>query len=244
MKKILALLTVVMVVVFVGCGKEKEVKTTEKVYVIGTNAEYPPFEYLENSKIVGLDPDIMEEFSKRMGFQYKWANMNFDGLISALQTRKVDIVIAGMSISDERKKYINFSTPYISPAMCYIALKTSPMTIIEDLENKRFGIELGTTEEDIVKKVPGAVIVPFSGHTAALFALKSGKIDSMLLDATVAKKYLENNPDLKTVVTVEGENKAMAFNIEDVELKDKFDKVLKEMMEDGTIDKLKAKYGI
>lgn len=114
MKKILALLTVVMVVVFVGCGKEKEVKTTEKVYVIGTNAEYPPFEYLENSKIVGLDPDIMEEFSKRMGFQYKWANMNFDGLISALQTRKVDIIIAGMSISDERKKYINFSTPYIS----------------------------------------------------------------------------------------------------------------------------------
>ena len=66
----------------------------------------------------------------------------------------------------------------------------------------------------------------------------------MLLDATVAKKYLESNPDLKTVVTVEGENKAMAFNIEDVELKDKFDKVLKEMMTDGTIDKLKAKHGI
>lgn len=240
MKKIIVLVALVLMGLFVGCGKEKE----SKVYVIGTNAEYPPFEYLENDKIVGLDPDIIEELSKRVGFEYKWSNMNFDGLISALQTKKVDMVIAGMSISEDRMKYIDFSTPYISPAMTYIALATSPISTLDDLENKRFGIELGTTEEDIVKKVPGAVVVPYSGHTAALFALKSGKIDSMLLDANVAKNYLEKNPDLKVVTTVEGENKAMAFNKDDKELRNKIDAELKKMMEDGTIDKLKEKHGI
>ncbi len=115
MKKIIMSMMVLVFVVFMGCTKdEKKTVSNEKIYVVGTNAEYPPYEYLENNKVVGFDADIIEELSKRVGFNYKWSNMNFDGLISALQAKKVDMIIAGMTVTEERKNFINFSTPYVS----------------------------------------------------------------------------------------------------------------------------------
>ncbi|MGL5578464.1 MAG: transporter substrate-binding domain-containing protein, partial [Fusobacteriaceae bacterium] len=151
MKKIIMLITLSVLGLFLGCQKEEsKVASEEKIYVVGTNAEYPPYEYLENNKIVGLDADILEELSKRADFKYTWSNMNFDGLISALQTKKIDMIIAGMSISEERMKFIDFSTPYISPELVYVALKTKNLKGIEDLKNKKFGVELGTTEEESI----------------------------------------------------------------------------------------------
>ncbi|MGL4252591.1 MAG: transporter substrate-binding domain-containing protein [Fusobacteriaceae bacterium] len=245
MKKIIMLITLSVLGLFLGCQKEEnKVASEEKIYVVGTNAEYPPYEYLENNKIVGLDADILEELSKRADFKYTWSNMNFDGLISALQTKKIDMIIAGMSISEERMKFIDFSTPYISPELVYVALKTKNLKGIEDLKNKKFGVELGTTEEESIKKIPGAEIIPFTGHTASLLALKADKIDSMLLDSAVADKYMKNNPELEIVATVSAENKAMAFNKKDSELKNKIDGELKKMLEDGTIKKLQEKYGL
>ncbi|MGL6167498.1 MAG: transporter substrate-binding domain-containing protein [Fusobacteriaceae bacterium] len=245
MKKIIMLITLLTLGLFGGCQKENsKVSSEEKIYIVGTNAEYPPYEYLENNKIVGFDADIIEEISKRLNFKYTWSNMNFDGLISALQTEKIDMIIAGMSISEERMKFIDFSTPYISPELVYVALKTSNFKGINDLENKKFGVELGTTEEESIKKIPGAEIIPFTGHTASLLALKANKIDSMLLDSAVADKYMENNPELEIIATISADNKAMAFNKNDNEFKNKMDNELKKMLEDGTIKKLKEKYGL
>lgn len=239
MKKIIFML--VFSFIFLACGKEKG----NTIYKVGTNAEYPPYEYIEDGKIKGFDPDIMEELSKRVGFKYEWVNMNFDGLISALQSKKVDMVIAGMTSNEERKKYVNFSTPYIKPAICIVSLKENKGKNLEYFNDKKFGIELGTTEEGIVKKeFPGAEIVPFSGHTAALIALKSEKIDAILLDSKVASNYEKNNPEIAVIGEVTGEEKAMAFNLEDKELYQKVNEALEKMLEDGTIEKLKEKYDI
>lgn len=98
MKKIFLMFA--MIFMFAACGGNKE--TAQKVYVVGTNAEYPPFEYVENGEIAGFDAEIIKEAAKRMEIEYKWLNTNFDGLIPALQTKKVDIVIAGMSVTPER----------------------------------------------------------------------------------------------------------------------------------------------
>lgn len=245
MKKIIMSMMVLIFVVFMGCTKdEKKTVSNEKIYVVGTNAEYPPYEYLENNKVVGFDADIIEELSKRVGFNYKWSNMNFDGLISALQAKKVDMIIAGMTVTEERKNFINFSTPYVSPNICYIVLKNNNLNSAKDLENKKFGVELGTTEEGIARKIQGADVIPFTGHTAALLALKANKIDAMLLDETVAQKYMENNPEIQSIGVASGESKAMAFNKSDEELKNKIDIELKKMIDDGTIQNLKEKYGI
>lgn len=239
MKKII--LAFLLGVLLIACGKDGK----ELVYKVGTNAEFPPYEYIEDGKIKGFDADIMDEIAKRGEFKYEWVNMNFDGLISALQSKKVDMVIAGMTLNKERQKYVNFSVPYIKPAVSLIALKSNSTTSIEEFNNKKFGVELGTTEADIIKgKFPDATIVSFLSNTASVLALKSQKIDAILFDSKVAESYVKNNPDIKIVGEAAGEEKAMAFNLKDTEVHNKVNTILQEMLNDGTIDKLKEKYGI
>ena len=241
MKKLFKLFMLsLLIVLTAACGASK----TEKVYVIGTNAEYPPFEYLEDGKVCGLDADIIAAIAQKLNVQYKWSNTNFDGLIPALQTKKMDAVIAGMSITPERAKAVNFSIPYLSSNVAFIANKSKPINGIEDLENKNYGAELGTTKEAAARKIKGATVTPFSSNTGALVALKSGKIDGIVLDESVAVKFVENNPELMLVGALEGEPKAIAFNKDDTELMEKFNKALQELIDDGTIQKLREKYGV
>lgn len=242
LKKLLVVLSVVGM--FVGCGGDKEKASANKVYVIGTNAEYPPFEYIENGEVAGLDADIMKEAAKRMGIEYKWLNTNFDGLIPALQTKKVDLVIAGMSITPEREKAVNFSVPYLSSKVAIVTSKVNPIKDMNDLSGKKYGVELGTTKEASARKIVGAEVIPFSSNTGALVALKSGKVNGMVVDESVAQKFIDKNPELVMVGTLEGEPKAIAFNKDDTELAEKFSKVIEEMLNDGTIENLRKQYGV
>lgn len=227
---------------FAACGGNKE--AAQKVYVVGTNAEYPPFEYVENGEIAGFDAEIIKEAAKRMGIEYKWLNTNFDGLIPALQTKKVDIVIAGMSVTPEREKAVNFSIPYLTSNVAIVTNSKNPIKDMNDLSGKSYGVELGTTKEASARKIAGAEVVPFSSTTGALVALKSGKIDGMVLDESVSSKYIEKNPELVLVGIMEGEPKAAAFNKDDKELMENFSKVLEEMITDGTVAELREKYKI
>ena len=246
MKKLFKLFMLsVLMVLAAACGTSKDGQAkADKVYVIGTNAEYPPFEYLEDGKVCGLDADIIAAVAQKLKIQYKWSNTNFDGLIPALQTKKMDAVIAGMSITPERAKAVNFSIPYLSSNVAFIANKSKPINGIEDLENKNYGAELGTTKEAAARKIKGATVTPFSSNTGALVALKSGKIDGIVLDESVAVKFVENNSELMFVGALEGEPKAIAFNKDDTELMEKFNKALQELIDDGTIQKLREKYGV
>ncbi len=242
LKKLLVVLSVVGM--FVGCGGDKEKAPENKVYVVGTNAEYPPFEFIENGEVAGLDADIIKEAAKRMGIEYKWLNTNFDGLIPALQTKKVDLVIAGMSITPEREKAVNFSVPYLSSKVAIVTSKVNPIKDMNDLSGKKYGVELGTTKEASARKIAGAEVIPFSSNTGALVALKSGKVNGMVVDESVAQKFIDKNPELVMVGTLEGEPKAVAFNKDDTELAEKFSKVIEEMLNDGTIENLRKQYGV
>ncbi len=240
MKKIFLMFAIIFM--FAACGGNKE--AAQKVYVVGTNAEYPPFEYVENGEIAGFDAEIIKEAAKRMGIEYKWLNTNFDGLIPALQTKKVDIVIAGMSVTPEREKAVNFSVPYLTSNVAIVTNSKNPIKDMNDLSGKSYGVELGTTKEASARKIDGAEVVPFSSTTGALVALKSGKIDGMVLDESVSSKYIEKNPELVLVGVMEGEPKAAAFNKDDKELMENFSKVLEEMITDGTVAELREKYKI
>lgn len=236
----------VLAIVFIACGKkeEKVEVVAEKVYVIGTNAEYPPFESLQNGKIVGLDADIIEAVAEKLGIKYEWLDTTFDGLIPALQAKKMDVVIAGMSITTEREKAVNFSIPYLTSKVAFVVNKEKPYQTLEELKGKKFGAELGTTKEAAARKIEGAEVTPFSSSTGALMALKSGKIDAIVLDESVALNFIETNSELMIGVILEGEPKAIAFNKDDNELKEKFNEVLQELLNDGTIQKLREKYGV
>ncbi|MCQ8212737.1 transporter substrate-binding domain-containing protein [Cetobacterium somerae] len=246
MKKMLKGIFIGLIVLIVfSCGKKEQnnKEVNEKVFVIGTNAEYPPFEYLENGKIVGLDPDIIEAIFQKLGYKYKWVNMEFGGLISALQTGKIDVVIAGMSITPERAKMVQFTSPYLTSKVAFITNKKNPIKGMDDLENKKYGAELGTTKENTAKKIHGSTVVPFQNNTSALLALKNNQIDGIVLDESVADEYVKNNPDLILVGILEGEPKAIALSKNEKEY-EKINEVLIQLVNDGTIEKLKEKYKV
>lgn len=226
-----------------GGGEKQTVLDTNRVYKVGTTAEYPPFETLENGKIVGYDVDVIDAVAKKLGIKYEWKDMNFDGLISALQFKKIDIVIAGISSSPEREKVVNFSIPYHESKTAYIMNKNNPMTM-EELKGKTFGVDLGTSYETTARSIEGAKVIAFSSTGGTLLALKSQKVDCIMVGEVVANEYIEKNPELAIFGYGDGEACSIAFNKDDIALQQSFNKALAELKKDGTLKKLQDKYGI
>ena len=120
-----------------SCGKEDS-----DVLYVGTNAEYPPFEYLdENGNVAGFDIDLMNEIAKIIGKKIEIKDMTFDGLIPALEANTIDIIIAGMTVNESKKKIMNFSIPYYEVRQNIIVLdNNTDITNLSSLNNKRVAI--------------------------------------------------------------------------------------------------------
>lgn len=237
MKKFLVLM--LSLVLFVSSFGAK------KLYV-GTNAEFKPYEYLEGDKIVGFDIELMEAMGKEIGYEIKWNNMTFDGLLPALQMGKIDAVIAGMSPTAERKKAVDFSKPYLNFKTGHSVIVRANETVIvkkEDLNGKTAGVQLGTKQEELAKAL-GANIVRYDSFTGALLALKQNKIDAVVLDEQASAKYLKTMPEVKVADTIydkdPGESIAVKKGNQKLieELNSAFDKVV----ENGTYAKILEKY--
>lgn len=235
MKKIITF----FVLVFTSCA------SNNKVLYIGTNAEYPPFEFIENGKIVGFDIELVQEISKIIGRDIKIENMAFDGLIPALQTKKIDLIIAGMAATEDRKKSVDFSDLYYKTENQRLIVQKVNNTIsnIESLAGRKAGVIIGFTSDTYLTEKPEIELSRFNGAGEAILALKAGKIDALMLDADPSKNYLSQNKDLKDFV-VEGTNEeyAMALRKEDRELLDAVNKALETLRANGKYEELYLKY--
>lgn len=234
MKKVLlVILSVVLFTVSFGANK---------IY-IGTNAEFPPFEYLEKGEIVGFDVDLANEIGKIMEKEIVIKDMGFDGLIPALQTKKVDLIIAGMTATEDRKKAVNFSESYYS-ANQVIVLNKGNKSIkgFEDLKDKKIGVMLGFTGDFVVTEM-GYPSEKFNAAFAGIMALQSNKIDAVVLDSETAKNYVKNNDNLKLAEGKgEAEDYAIAIRKEDKELLNEVNSAIKVLHENGKFNELLTKY--
>ncbi|MFK4785535.1 basic amino acid ABC transporter substrate-binding protein [Fusobacterium sp. MFO224] len=234
MKKILlVILSVVLFTVSFG---------SNKVYV-GTNAEFPPFEYLEKGEMVGFDVDLAKEIGKIMGKEIVMKDMAFDGLIPALQTKKVDLIIAGMTATEDRKKTVNFSDPYYS-ANQVIVLNEENTDIkgFEDLKGKKIGVMLGFTGDFVITEM-GYPSEKFNAAFAGIMALQSKKIDAVVLDSETANNYIKKNDNLKLAEGKgEAEDYAIAIRKADKELLEEVNSAIEELKENGKFEELLTKY--
>ena len=162
-----------------------------KVVYVGTNAEFAPFEYLEKNKVVGFDIDLLDAISKETGLEFKVQDMAFDGLLPALQTKKVDMVIAGMSATPERKKAVAFSKPYFKAKQVVITKGVDKsLKSFKDLSGKKVGVMLGFTGDTVVSEIKGVKVERFNASYAAIMALSQNKVDAVVLDSEPAKNIL------------------------------------------------------
>lgn len=241
-KKIAVLaLCLLMALSFTACGKDGGEK---KILTMGTNAEFPPYEYYENNKVVGIDAEIAEEIAKKLGMELVIEDMEFNAIIPSIQSGKVDIGAAGMTVREDRLKLVNFTDTYATGIQVIIVNEGSEIGSPDDLEGKMIGVQLATTGDIYCTDDFGKDNVDrYSKGADAVMALTQGKVDCVVIDNEPAKRFVEKNPGLVILETEYAvEDYAMAVNKENTELLDQINTAMRELKADGTIQKIIDKY--
>lgn len=257
------LLVIGLTVALVGCGgggtatpqgsgdEEAAPADSGKVYIVGTEPTFPPFEYVDENtgEIVGFDIDLIKAIAERAGIQVEIKSMGFDGLIPALQSGNIDIVIAGMSVNEERAAVVDFGPSYWE-AYLQIAVTADNEDIksVEDLKDKTVGVQIGTTgafkAEEL--KAQGLVkeVKTYNTVDVIFMELIQGNIDAVINDLPVTEAYMARNPG-KIKLTgepFEGEEYGYAVAKGNKELLEKLNAGLEQVRADGTFDELVLKY--
>lgn len=227
-----------------SCGNNnsdnKEGAKEKDVLIVGIDADFPPFGYYEGNEIKGFDYDIMNEIAKVSGLNIEITAMKFDGLLPALQTKKIDAIIAGMTVTDERKKFVNFSTTYyVSSQVMLVNEKNDSITNFDNLIGKNVGVVIGTTGDIIMTETEGVNTHKFDTGAAAVLALAEDKIDAIVFDKEPCKNFAKYNDGIKLVESdaVE-EDYAIAVRKEDTLILDKINEGISIIMTNGTYEKL------
>jgi arginine/lysine/histidine transporter system substrate-binding protein len=259
-KKSLSILmiTILMMGVLAACGTATEEKENaggsgeeKKVLTMGTSADYPPFEYVETAKsdeIIGFDVDLANLIANELGYEVEIKDMDFNGLIGAIQADRVDFVMAGMTPTEERKESVDFSDVYYTAKHMIVSAKDSNIKSIEDLEGKTVGVQLSSIQEGKAEEIGKTVKIKVEKRTRIpelVQEIKAGRIDAAIIEDTVAEGYFKNNPDLAGFTIEDGNEEeagsAIAFP-KGSKLTEEFNKVLKEKMENGEVEKLVIKW--
>lgn len=250
--KILAVMLSVMMIMslFTACNEktENDVKTEEIVF--GTNAEFPPFEFVTTEGVIGefdgIDMAIADKIATENGMSAKISNMEFDSLLVALQNGQIDAVIAGMTVTEERALTVDFSTPYYQATQVMIVKEDSEIAKAEDMADKKIAVIQGYTGETCVSEM-GYEYTSFKKGTDAILELVNGKADVVVIDSATASKYVTDNEGLKIVEDAEAfesEEYAIAVAKGNQELLDKINASIEKMLEDGTVSEFAAKYAV
>lgn len=250
LKKITALiLSAAIVVALAGCGAKKDSGKSSsdktETLVMGTNATFPPYEYVDdNNKIVGIDAEIAQAIADKLGMKLEIKDMEFDSLIPAVKSDSIDVVLAGMTVTDERKQSVDFSDSYSTGVQVIIVKEGSDIKSADDLKGKKIGVQSGTTGDSYCTTDFGQENVKqFSNGSLAVAALANGQVDCVVIDNEPAKNYVAANTGLKILDTeYVTEDYAIAVSKDNPDLLKKINTALKELKEAGKIDEIVGKY--
>lgn len=261
MKKIFAIALAGLMAgsVLTACGGEASQEASSgssasdgDVWVVGTNAEFPPFEEPATDSdedsvdgYKGIDMELIQTIAEDNGASVKINNMEFDSLTIALKNGQCDLVIAGMTITDERSEEVVFSEPYYTAKQVMIVREdNTDISKASDMEGKAIAVIQGFTGETVVQEL-GYDYEAFKKGTEAIQELKNGKCDVVVLDSATANQYVEEAGGIKIVEDDEAfssEQYGIAVRSDDAELLEKVNASIEKFKEDGTIDKISMKY--
>ena len=218
--------------------------TTSGTLVMATNASFPPYEYYENEKIVGIDAEVAELIAQKLGMTLEIKDMEFGSIIGAVQTGTVDMGMAGMTVTEDRLVTVDFSDTYATAVQVIIVKEDSEIKSADDLEGKKIGVQENTTGDIYVTADFGEESVKrYSKGNDAVAALSAGIVDAVIIDNEPAKNYVAANEGLKVLDTsYADEEYAIAVSKDNTELKEKINAALAELKEDGTLDSIVEKY--
>ncbi len=258
MKKILAFVLAIAMIasvaVLAGCSGEKKEDTAasdKKVLKMATNAYFPPYEFYEGNKIVGIDAEVAQAIADKLGMELEIVDIEFDSIIAGVQTGKYDMGMAGMTVTEERKQSVDFSDSYATGIQSIIVPEGSEIKSIDDIladgATYKVGVQLSTTGDiyitDDLGDAAAERVTEFQTGNDAVAALSTGKVDAVIIDNEPAKSYVKATSGLKILDTeYVSEDYAICFSKDNTELKDKVNGALKELIADGSVKKIVDKY--
>ncbi|RYG74299.1 transporter substrate-binding domain-containing protein [Lentibacillus lipolyticus] len=218
----------------------------EKVLKLATSADFPPFESrTPEGEFEGFDIDLANLIADELGYELNIEDMKFDGLIGSLQSGRVDMVMAGMSMTEERRKNVDFSTEYNRSGEMFISKPDAGINSLEDLKGKTVGVQLGTIQEEGAEKLKdeyGFEVKKLDSANILIQELKSNRIDVGYMDKSVAKGYVkEQGLEGFDDPTTSSPGMGIAFP-KGSELVDDVNDVLKKIEENGKLAELKDKW--
>ena len=228
-----------------GCGGEKKAADTLR---IGTTADFAPFEFqdVKGKEYVGFDMDIIRAVAKEMGYKAEIQNVNFDGLIPALEAGNIDVVISGNTINDTRKQKVSFSVPYYTSGLTIVVNKdNTTIKEFKDLAGKKVAVQIGTTGAAEVNKIDGVIVKEFNSVADIFMALKVGNVEAVVNDRPVNDYYIAKSgvKDVKALPQMlTSEEYGIAVKKKNADLLKKVNEGIEKVKKSGEYDKIFKKW--
>ena len=238
MKKFFIIFSLLSILFITGCNKN------ENELVLVTEAGFAPYEYYEDGEIVGVDIEIAKIIASKLNKELVIKDVSFDFLINEVKSGKAEFAAAGISITDERKKEVDFTKEYTISNQVVIVKKNSSLKSFDELKNKKIAVQLGTVADLYVEEnYPDATLITHKKYLSAVEDVKAGKADCIIMDNLPAQQIVKENSDLKIMDGILFRDKyGMIVKKGNTELKKQIDDILEELINDGTIDNLILKY--
>jgi polar amino acid transport system substrate-binding protein len=254
-KGIMLIISMMMVLgLLAACGTSNKDNANnskdKKVLVMGTSADYPPFEYVKTEKsndIIGFDVDLAKALAAKLGYKVQVKDIDFSGLVQSLKSGQVDFVLAGMTPTEKRKKNVDFSDIYYTAQHMIVSKKDSGINKLEDLKGKTVGVQLGSIQEGKAKDINKTTPIKIENRNRIpdiIQEIKAGRFDAAIIEDTVAKGYFTKEKDLNGFTIGDNPDEAgsaIAFP-KNSDLTAKFNKELKKMKNNGELNKLVVKW--
>ena len=242
MKKILFAL-IAFTIAATACTKAND----KKVLKVGTDATWPPMEFIKDQQIVGFDIDFINAVAREGGFEVKIVNAAWDGIFASLDAGEFDMVISSVTISDERKKTMDFSTPYLNAGQIMVVRKDTEAKTLADFAGKQAGAQIGTTGAAEIKKNSAVKLKTYDEIGLAIADLANGRVDVVVTDTPTAANFVLQNEKYKSSLKLAGtpftsEFYGIAVKKGNKEVLDLVNKGIEKLLVSGEIKKLEEKW--
>lgn len=247
MKKSVKVISMLLCLVLCfGCLSAAAFAADTKVLKVATNVAFPPYEYYEDEKAVGIDVDIIQAVCDKLGYTMELNDMEFGSIITAVASGKVDVGFGAITITEERAKSVHFTTSYSTGIQSIIVKEGSPIAGVDDLRGAKIkiGVQQDTTGDIYATGDFGEDhIARFNKGADAVQALITGKVDAVIIDNSPAETFVSQNKGLTILPTVYAEEAyGFELSLDNDALYEEFNGALEELLEDGTVQKIIDQY--
>lgn len=251
-----AAIWVILALVLTGCGAKpsagdalSEIKEKGR-FVVGLDDSFPPMGFRnEAGEIVGFDIDLAKEVAERMGVEVEFKPVDWDGVLLSLKNKDIDLIWNGLTITEERAKEIDFSKPYLENRQIIIVRTEAVVNGKADLVGKVVGLQMGSSSESALNADEETLktlqeVRKYANNTEALLDLQAGRLDAVVVDEIVGRYYIAKRPGVYRILedNFGSEEYGVGVRKEDESFKAELDRVLDEMKEDGTTERISQEW--